>query len=60
MKIAVARDAAFNFYYEENLQLLKAKGAELVYFSPLQGEEVPNNIDGLYIGGGFLKSLQQS
>lgn len=53
VKIAVAKDAAFNFYYPENLEMLKSKGAEITYFSPLANEEVPQDADGLYIGGGF-------
>jgi cobyrinic acid a,c-diamide synthase len=53
VRIAVARDAAFNFYYEENLDLLKASGAEIVEFSPLIGDVLPDDVDGLYLGGGF-------
>ena len=52
-KIAVARDAAFNFYYEDSLRELENCGAEIVYFSPIADETLPENIQGLIIGGGF-------
>ncbi len=52
-KIAVAKDEAFCFYYEDNLELLRKMGAELVEFSPIHQEKLPSNIDGLLLGGGY-------
>ena len=51
--IGVFRDAAFQFYYEENLEALRAAGARLVPIDTLQAETLPADLDGLYIGGGF-------
>lgn len=51
-KVGIAFDKAFNFYYQENLELLKSIGLELVFFSPLEDEKLPD-VDLLYIGGGF-------
>jgi cobyrinic acid a,c-diamide synthase len=51
-RIGIARDAAFHFYYEDNLRRLKLLGAELVQFSPLSDRELPD-VDGLYLGGGY-------
>lgn len=50
--IAIAYDKAFNFYYRENIDLLRDLGLNIKYFSPLEDKEVPNT-DYIYIGGGF-------
>jgi len=51
-RIGILKDAAFQFYYPENLEALAAAGAELVYLSPLSDADLPV-VDALYIGGGF-------
>jgi cobyrinic acid a,c-diamide synthase len=51
-RVGVARDAAFQFYYAENLDRLREAGAELVWWSPLADPDVPD-VDGLYLGGGY-------
>ena len=52
-KIAVAYDRSFCFYYEDNLDLLRQAGAELIFFSPLSGPHIPADADAVYIGGGY-------
>ncbi|MGL6167822.1 MAG: cobyrinate a,c-diamide synthase, partial [Fusobacteriaceae bacterium] len=52
MKVGVAKDKAFSFYYEDNLELLKRMGIEIVEFSPLQDKKIPA-VDLLYFGGGY-------
>lgn len=51
--IAVARDEAFCFYYEDNLRMLSECGATLIFFSPLHDKELPKGCSGLLLGGGY-------
>jgi cobyrinic acid a,c-diamide synthase len=53
VRIAVARDSAFCFCYPDNLRLLREAGAEIVFFSPLADNELPPNIAGIYLPGGY-------
>lgn len=53
VRLGVARDRAFCFYYEDNLDILRQAGAELRLFSPLTDEHLPEGVQGLYLGGGY-------
>ncbi|MGL5076853.1 MAG: cobyrinate a,c-diamide synthase, partial [Waterburya sp.] len=59
IKIAIAQDKAFNFYYQDNLDILQELGAELVFWSPLNDQNIPADIQGLYFGGGFPEIFAQ-
>lgn len=53
LRIGVACDQAFCFFYEDNFQFLRDRGAELVFFSPLEQEHLPEELDGLLLYGGY-------
>ncbi len=53
IRLGVARDDAFHFYYPDNLDALQQHGAELHFFSPLHDARLPENLQGLYFGGGY-------
>ena len=52
-RIGVAQDEAFCFYYQENLEFLRQNGWEIVTFSPLHDQKIPENLDALLLGGGY-------
>ncbi|MDM8523532.1 cobyrinate a,c-diamide synthase [Desulfococcaceae bacterium HSG8] len=53
LRIGIARDAAFCFYYQDNLDMLESEGAALVFFSPTDDKKLPENLSGIYFGGGY-------
>lgn len=53
VRVAVAYDRAFCFYYEDNLDLIRNMGGEIIFFSPLEDNKLPESIDGLILGGGY-------
>lgn len=59
IKIAVAMDESFNFYYADNLDALRRQKAKLVFFSPVNDSELPENIAGVILGGGFPEVLAE-
>ena len=59
LRIAVARDEAFSFYYAENQELLTRLGAKLVWFSPMRDAAVPDDVDGMILWGGYPENYAQ-
>ncbi|MGI0481663.1 cobyrinate a,c-diamide synthase [Geminocystis sp. CENA526] len=59
LKVSIAYDKAFNFYYQDNLDILTNLGIELIFFSPLKDEKIPDDIDGIYLGGGYPEVFAQ-
>jgi cobyrinic acid a,c-diamide synthase len=53
LRVGVARDAAFHFYYQDLFDTLQASGCEVVFFSPLDDRRLPEGLSGLYLGGGY-------
>ncbi|MGX9728667.1 MAG: cobyrinate a,c-diamide synthase [Candidatus Electronema sp. VV] len=59
LRIGILRDAAFQFYYQENLDALREGGADLITINALTADRLPEDLDALYIGGGFPETSAQ-
>lgn len=59
-RVAVATGPSFSFLYEENLELLRGAGAEVALFDPTSDEDLPDDTDALYLGGGFPETYAEA
>lgn len=57
IKIGIAKDTAFSFYYNDNIEFLENLGVEVEYFSPVNDKNIPKNADILYFGGGYPENF---
>ncbi|MFO7861646.1 MAG: cobyrinate a,c-diamide synthase [Desulfosalsimonas sp.] len=60
VRVAVAKDPAFCFYYQDNLDVLEEQGCQIVFFSPVNDTDLPENIHGIYLGGGYPELYAQA
>ena len=60
LRIAVARDEAFCFYYQENMELLESLGVELIPFSPIHDQKLPVKVSGVILGGGYPENYSKA
>ncbi len=60
VRVGIARDAAFGFYYPDDLEALEAAGAEIVPFDTLHADRLPEAVDALFLGGGFPETHMRS
>jgi cobyrinic acid a,c-diamide synthase len=60
VRLGVAYDEAFHFYYQDNLEALQAYGCDLILFSPLTDQALPQGLDGIYLGGGYPEEHAES
>lgn len=59
-RLAVARDEAFHFYYQDIFDELEQRGCSIVFFSPLRESDLPNDIDAVYLGGGYPEEFAET